>query len=146
MELRIPHEALVLVVDGRKALILENTGRPDALAFTVVAERQQENPPSRAQGTDKPGRFPDPGPGQRSAVEAPDYHQQAEDAFVRAAVSAFAAEAEARGARALVLVAPPKALAVARASMPAGLNGRVIGDVAKDLTRHPLPEIARVLG
>lgn len=145
MELRIPHNALLLVVDGAKALILLNTGRPDALSFRVLAERTQANPPSRAQGTDKPGRYPDPGPGQRSTVAAPDYHQQAEDAFVRAAVAAFA-DTAADGAQALVIVAPPRALAIARAALPAGLAGRVVGEVAKDLTKHPLPDIAKVLG
>lgn len=144
-ELRIPHRALLLVADGRKALILENTGTPDRLAFAVVAEMAQANPPTRAQGTDKPGRMPDPGPGQRSAMEQTDFHQLAEDQFVKEAVAAFAKEVAARGVRA-ALIAPPKALAVARAALPAALNGSLIGTLDKDLTKHPLSEIAKVLG
>lgn len=144
-ELRIPHNALLLIADGRKALILENTGTPDRLAFSVIAEMGQSNPPTRAQGTDRPGRMADPAPGQRSAVAQTDFHQQAEDQFVREAVAGFAKEVDARGVKA-ALIAPPKALAVARAALPASLASALIGTLDKDLTKHPLGEIAKVLG
>ncbi|NWH07392.1 MAG: host attachment protein [Alphaproteobacteria bacterium] len=144
--LRIPHGALLLIADGRKALILENTGTPDAVRLTVHGETLQDNPPTRELGTDKPGRYPDPTGTGRSAVEGTDFHQQAEDQFVRDALATFAERAEALNAKALVIVAPPRALATVRAAMPSGVSDRLIGTLDKDLTKHPVGEIARLLG
>ena len=54
-KLAIPHDALVFIGDGRKALFLRNTGDakyPDLKVEQVFAE---ENPPTHEQGTDRPG-------------------------------------------------------------------------------------------
>ncbi len=54
--LYIPPEALVFVGDGQKALVLRNAG--DATTPRLVVERVfvAENPPTREQGSDRPGR------------------------------------------------------------------------------------------
>ena len=55
-KLAIPHDALVFIGDGRKALFLRNAGDakyPDLKVERVFAE---ENPPTHEQGTDRPGR------------------------------------------------------------------------------------------
>jgi hypothetical protein len=55
-KLAIPHDALVFVGDGRKALFLRNAGDekfPNLKTERVFAE---ENPPTHEQGTDRPGR------------------------------------------------------------------------------------------
>ena len=68
--IHIPHDALVLVGDGRKALFLRNHGDakfPDLKVEQVFAD---VNPATHEQGTDKPGRsYASMGPG-RSAVES----------------------------------------------------------------------------
>ena len=73
----------VVVADGRKVLYLHNHGDNDFIDLRVLDHREQVNPPTRDQGTDQPGRAYDgTGPG-RSAMEAADWHQIAEDRFAR---------------------------------------------------------------
>jgi protein required for attachment to host cells len=70
--LRIKHGDWVFVGDGRKALLLRNEGDPDLLDLRRVEVREDDNPPSREQGTDKPGRTSMP-IGPRSSVEPTDW-------------------------------------------------------------------------
>src|SRR5262249_36757429 len=80
-ELRVPHNALVLVGDGRKALFLRNKGNPQRISLVVEQILERDNPPTREQGTDRPGRaFASVGAG-RSAMEEADWHQIAEERF-----------------------------------------------------------------
>ena len=53
--LSIPHDALVFVGDGQKALFLRNAG--DATLPNLTTERvlTDANLPAREQGTDRPG-------------------------------------------------------------------------------------------
>ena len=54
-KLAIPHDAIIFVGDGRKALFLRNDGDekfPNLKTERVFAE---ENPPTHEQGTDRPG-------------------------------------------------------------------------------------------
>jgi protein required for attachment to host cells len=51
----------------------------------------------------------------------------------------------ARDVPALVVVAPPKTLADLRSAFHADVKSRVIAEINKDLTRHPVGEIERHL-
>jgi protein required for attachment to host cells len=53
---KIPHNALVFVGDGRRALFLRNEG--DAISPNLRTEKvfEEENPPTHEQGSDRPGR------------------------------------------------------------------------------------------
>ncbi len=78
---RLSKGTWVLVADGDKALFLENVA--DAIHPELAVRRvdAQDNPPDREQGTDKPGRRSDTGPGQRSAMEETDWHELAKMRF-----------------------------------------------------------------
>ena len=52
---------------------------------------------------------------------------------------------DAHGVREVVLVAPPRALAVVRKAASRSLHDRVVGEIDKDLTKHPVHEIARIV-
>ncbi len=141
----VPHDALVLVGDGRRALILRNRGTP-AIPELVVehAWRSPPNPATREHGTDAPGRGFTP-TGHRSAMEQTDWHDIAEDAFAREVATALE-NLCARGKQTgLVVVAPPRALADLRDNYGAATRAALVGEIDKDLTRHPLPQIARHL-
>ena len=74
-EIRMPHDAMVLVGDGRKALFLRNHGDekfPDLRVERVFAD---VNPPTHEQGADKPGRaYSSAGGSRRSGLEGTDWH------------------------------------------------------------------------
>src|SRR6267142_4654001 len=77
----VPHNSLVLVGDGQKALFLRNRG--NALDVDLVVERilEQDNPPTREQGTDRPGRSTASLGVARSAMEEVDWHHLAKERF-----------------------------------------------------------------
>jgi len=52
----LPHDALVFVGDGQKALFLRNAGTEKSPNLTTERVFVEENPPTREQGTDRPGR------------------------------------------------------------------------------------------
>jgi protein required for attachment to host cells len=139
------HGAIILVADGRKALLLRNAG--GAASPVLVVEHVMEapdNPPDRDQGADAPGRIAK-GEGRRAAVEDEPRHDRAEAAFAEAAMAALTSIVAASPPCDLILVAPPRTLAALRDAMPERLRERVAGEVAKDLVKHPLPELTRVL-
>ena len=44
-----------------------------------------------------------------------------------------------------MLIAPPKVLGDLRAAMPKALRGLIVGELSKDLTKHPVDQIERIL-
>ena len=66
--IKLRHGMWVLVADGEKALFLRNQGDAQYPNLEVVRELHEENPPTREQGTDRPGRFNDGPTVHRSAV------------------------------------------------------------------------------
>ncbi len=137
--------AWVLVGDGRKALFFINKGSRDLLDLRVVETRIDENPATRDQGTDRPGRaFASVG-GARSAVGDTDWHEVEEERFARAIAERINAGAEANEFSEIVIVAPPKTLGEIRKDLSKKAQGKVAGELGKDLTRHPLADIDKAL-
>jgi protein required for attachment to host cells len=141
----IPAGTLVLVADGRKALLLTNRG--DAAYPNLRLEETIENaanPPNRAQGTDRPGRtFQSVGQA-RSAMETTDLHEISEVAFAKQAARMLVRLANSRSSAKIVVVAPPRTLAELRTAL-SGVEARIIAEVAKDLTNHPIAKIETAL-
>jgi protein required for attachment to host cells len=144
-KLKIPHNAFILVGDGRKALFLRNEG--DEKFPNLKAERvfEDENPPTHEQGSERPGRIGKTASGQRSAVEPVDWHLLEEQRFVDKVATAMEEIVRAGKVRALVLVAPPKTLAELRNAFHADVKACVIAEIHKDLTKHPVADIERHL-
>lgn len=131
----------VVIADGEKALICENTGTPQEPKLSLHAKMEQELAPDRDLAADRPGRMADPGEGQRSAMEATDHHRQSKDRFaaeVGAKVSALLARA---GAQRLVLIAPPHSLPLLRAALSPAVAATVIAALPKTLTQQPLADL-----
>ena len=141
-KLAIPHDAMIFVGDGRKALLLRNDGDekfPNLKTEQVFAE---ENPPTHAQGTDKPGStFARANTTRRSSVSQTDWHQLEEHRFVERVAAALENIVRTRGVPALVIAAPPRTLADLRRAFHADVKQRIVAEVGKDLTHHPLAEI-----
>ncbi len=144
-KIALPHDAFVFVGDGRKALFLRNEG--DEKYANLVTERVmagEDNPPSRDQGTDKPGRaFNGAHSSARSAVESTDWHEIEEHRFAERAAEALEAIVRERGAPALVIVAPARTLADLRRSLHPDVKAKVRAEIDKDLTKIPVWEIEK---
>lgn len=143
--MNVPHEAHVLVADGRKLLLLRNAGDATHPNLEVIRKREQENPPTREQGTDQPGRaFSSNGSG-RNAYEQTDFHEIEEQRFAAEVADMLKRRALANDFDKLIVVAPPSTLGELRKHYHKEVQQRIAGELAKDLTGHPIDEIERLL-
>jgi protein required for attachment to host cells len=144
-DVNLPTEALVVVGDGEKALFLRNKGDPPAVKLEVEDILGHDNPATHEQGTDKPGRaFASVGTA-RSAMEETDWHRLGEERFAAEIAATLYRLAHANKFEALVVVAPPKVLGNLRKAFHKEVVDRITGEVPKDLTSHPLPDIEKLL-
>jgi len=145
-KLNIPHDALVFIGDGRKALFLRNAGDEDFPNFKTEHVFVDDNPPTREQGSDRPGRaFKRAGTNLRSSVEDTDWHELEQHRFAHRVAAAMEQVVRERNTKALVVVAPPRTLADLRSAFHSDVKHRIIAEIDKDLTKHPLHEIEKHL-
>ena len=143
--MQIPNDALVLVADGRKMLFLRNKGDETLVDLRVESHREQDNPPIRDQATDAPGRSISSVGSARSAMEPTDFHQIQEDRFAAEAAELLRKRALSNDFEALIVAAPPRTLGEMRKHYHKEVQHRLIGEVSKELTGMPLPQIEQAL-
>lgn len=143
--MQVPHKAMVVVADGRKMLFLRNEGDADYPNLELERKREQDNPPDRAQSTDAPGTtFSSVGNG-RSSYQETDFHQLEEDRFAAETAELLKKRALNQDFEALVIVAPPRTLGELRKHYHKEVAVRLIGELDKDLTGHPIDAIEQAL-
>ena len=141
----ISHNTLVLIGDGQKALFLRNKGTPQQLNLQVEHVLEQDNPATREQGTDRPGRAIGSVGTARSAVEQSDWHYIAEERFAGAIADALYRLAHGNHFDKLVVVAPAKVLGNLRQAFHSEVTERIVGEIPKELTSHPIPDIEKLM-
>ena len=141
----IDHDAMVLVADGRKLLFFRNKG--DRMAPNLEAEtvKVQDNPADRYQASDAPGRAFDSVGSHRSAMEQTNIHDLEEARFAAEAADMLKRRALANEFDKLIIVAPPTALGEMRKRYHKEVQSRLVGEIAKDLSNHPVPEIEKII-
>lgn len=143
--MQVPYNGVVLVADGEKMLFFRNAGDDEFLNLTVEEKEVQDNPATRDQKTDEAGRaFASVGPG-RTAYEETDFHQLEEDRFAAGAADMLKKRALAGEFDSLIVVAPPRTLGELRKHYHKEVQKRLVGEIAKELTGHPVAEIERII-
>jgi protein required for attachment to host cells len=143
---KLPHDALVFIGDGRKALFLRNAGDDKVVDLRTERVFAEDNPSTHEQGTDRPGRgFASAGTGRRSAMEETDWHHLEEHRFIERVAKALEGVVRERSVPAIVIAAPPKALADLRTALHADVKAKIVAEFSKDLTQYPVDEIQRHL-
>lgn len=135
----------VLLADGEKALFLRNDLDAINPDLNVVRHEAQDNPASHAQGTHRPGRRADTGTGQRSAMADTDWHALAKDRFADEMADLLYRYAHGGAFGRIVLVAPSPVLGELRDKLHKEVTGRVVAELPKDLTNHPLDKVETML-
>ncbi len=143
--MHLPHNAVVLVADGRKMLFLRNEGDAEFPNLVVEQAREQDNPATRDQATDSAGRASSPQGGSQSSVEPTDFHQIEEDRFAADAADFLKTRALKNDFEKLIVVAPPKTLGELRKHYHKEVSSRLAGELDKDLTGHPIKDIETAL-
>jgi protein required for attachment to host cells len=145
-KLEIPHDAFVFVGDGRKALFLRNAGDERFPNFRAERVFVDENPPTHEQGSDRPGRaFKRAGTNLRSGVEDTDWHELEQHRFIHRVAATMERLVRERKVKTLIVVAPPRTLADLRVAFHSDVKSRIIAEIDKDLTKHPVHEIEKHL-
>jgi protein required for attachment to host cells len=143
--IKIPQGAWIIVVDGQRALFLQNDGDEVYPNFRTADVIEHENPPTHEQGTDRPGRYSDTPDSHRSAFQETDWHQIEEERFLGRVADLLKEGVYAGKYGKIVLVAPPAALGTLRKALDRQVSGHIIAEVNKDLTKQPILDIEKAL-
>ncbi len=135
----------LMVADGEKALFLKNEGDTTYPNFQVVREIEQDNPPTREQGTDRPGRLSDGPSAHRSAVADTDWHKVGKVRFADQIAERLYEMAHRGDFKEIVLIAPPLVLGELRKKLHQEVSDRIVGEIPKTLTNHAVFDIEKLL-
>ena len=139
--MNIPHDAHLLVIDGRKLLLFQNEGGAADPRLSLVTLREQDSAPTQEQGSDRPGQTHASVGGSHSSYEQPDFHQMDEDQFATKAATLLNREVLAGHVKALIVVAAPRTLGELRKHYQGGLTAVLLGELAKDMAGHTTEDI-----
>src|SRR5262249_16459679 len=141
-----PHNAFVFVGDGRKALFLHNAGdekflnlKTERMFVTTIRPHMSKAATVRAALSSAPGRT------SAAVSEIPTGTNSKSTASFGALPAGREQVGGERKAKALVIVAPPRTLADLRRAVHADVKERIIAEIGKDLTKHPVHEIEKHL-
>jgi protein required for attachment to host cells len=131
----------ILVCDGRKALLFQNTGDRVYPKFATREVFTQELLATHEMGSDKPGTIHSSADARRSSAEPVDMHAQAEHEFLIRLVHHLDRYTTEHRIRDLVIAAPPRALGTLREALPHHLRGLVRAEIDRDYVSLPVYEI-----
>lgn len=138
----LAHNMWIALCDGKKALLLQNKGDAEFPKLETRESFAHADPPTRAQGTDRPGRaFAGVG-ARRGAVEDTNWHEAGEKAFVRSFGKRLDRYALDGRFHDLVVVAPARSLGILRESLGHATTC-VRAELDKDYVDMPLYDIER---
>ena len=135
----------VVVCDGRKALILENQGDAKFPNLRMRETHEHDDAKTSEQGTDRPGRVHDSTSPGRSAVEQTDWHDLAEQDFLKEVAGRLDEAIRNEETTALIIVAAPRALGVLRPAYSHGVKEALTAEIDKDMVNMPVYEIEKGL-
>ncbi len=148
--MQVPHDAFILVADGRKMLFLRNEG--DAAFPNLQVQKKlidRHNPDHHEQASDLAGGAM----GTRTAgaqwgagnMDEVDFHQLEEDRFAAETAGLLKDWAMRGEFESLIVVAPPRTLGELRKHYHKEVSDRLKGELDKDLTGHTVPQIEEAL-
>ncbi len=131
--MQLPKNTTVAVADGTKFHLFRNTGDEAHPKLTAL--------PEPAIGGDNKGA----GARHASSAANPDDSRLEEDSFAAATADWLNKEVLSHRIDHLIVVAAPKALGELRKHYHKALQGKLLGELAKDLTGHPVADIEAAL-
>ena len=141
----LPHNALVLVADGRKMLFFRNHGDENQIDLRTEAHDARTDRKNGDLRTDAPGTTQQSFGYGHSTYEETDFQQQEEDRWIKDAADELRVRALRNDFDALAIVAPPKALGVLKKSLHKEVERRLVCTVNKEMSGRPVPDIEALL-
>ena len=145
--MRLAHATHVLVTDGQKRLLFRNSGDATYPQLEPVNLLEDLNPPDREQKSDRPGRtsFSMAGGTRHSAYAETDFHAQEKKVFAAETAAFLREQALQQAFEALIVVADPRTLGELRGQLDPAVKDRIVGEIAKDLVKHPTAAIEQAI-
>lgn len=141
----LEHGTWVLVADGEKALFLENVTDAENPHLQVRRMEGQDNPPTREQAANRPGRVQESmSPGVRSYDDT-DWHELEKDRFADDLADILYRQAHRGAFDHIVIVAPPGVLGEMRSKLHQEVSDKVVAEIDKTLTNHTLEDIEKIV-
>jgi protein required for attachment to host cells len=142
----LPHDALVLVADGRKMLFFRNHGDEDQIDLRTEAhDARRYQRKGRDIKTDAPGLVQQSFGSGRSTYEEPDFQQQEEDRWIKEAADELKKRALRGDFESLAIIAPPKALGVLKKCLHKEVEKRIAFTINKEMSGRPVPDIEALI-
>lgn len=135
----------VLIANSEKALFLRNDLDAQTPDLNVIRKDEQDNPSDAEQSANRPGRKPDTGINQLSAMDDTDWHELAKERFASDLADRLYEYAHKGAFDRIVLVAAPNVLGALRKELHKEVQERVVAELDKDLTNHPLDQVEDML-
>ena len=142
----LPHDAVVLVADGRKMLFFRNHGDENQIDLRTEAhDARTDQRKDRDIKSDAPGTMKQSFGFGRSTYEEPNFQQQEEGRWIKDAAEELKARVLRNDFEALAIVAPPKALGVLKKYLHKEVERRLVCTVNKEMSGRPIPDIEALL-
>ncbi len=131
MPKQIPHDALVVVTDGGKAMLFRNTGVPGEISLKEEQRLTLKD-------------FTNDGPsGARPGDQSP--RQTDEATFAKQLAHSLFTMHEQKRYQSMVLIADPQTLGQLRSAMHKTVEGSIVQTMSKDYTNNSIAEIEKAL-
>ena len=142
---KITNGTWVVVADGEKALFLRNVTDGENPNLEVIRKEEQDNPKDIDQSANRPGRVHQSANHGRSAYADTDWHELAKDRFAADLADILYERAHKGKFDSIVLVAAPNVLGELRDQLHQEVTDKVVGEIPKTLTNHPIDEIEKIV-
>jgi protein required for attachment to host cells len=141
-----PVRTYILIADGARARLLLSEGRAKPLAEVPDSEQSQDIRPDHELSAERPGRVHESAAVARHAIERDDLHRREKERFAQALAASLDRRLANNEYDRLVIAAAPETLGVIRSALSEKVKAVILGEVAKDLTKLPNPQIRAHLG
>lgn len=133
----------VLIADGARARVLENTGPGHGLIAVEGMVFQGDHAATHDLVSDREGRsYSSHGPGRSAVQSRSDPHRELKTNFARHLAEVLTGALEQNSFDRLIIAAAPVTLGDLRAAMSDHVRAKVSGEVAHDLTKIPNGDVA----
>lgn len=144
-DLKLRRGDWVVVCNGAKALILENASDAWVPNLKTREVHQHDDAKSRDIGSDAAGHAVAAVGNSGGSMQETDWHDQAEQDFLKKIAARLDAAVLAGEARAMIVAAPPRALGVLRAAFSDHVRNAVRAEIDKDYVKLPVDQIEQHL-
>jgi len=141
-----PIRTYVLIADGARARLLLSEGRGTPLAEVPGSEHSQDIKPDHEISAERPGRVHESANIARHAIERDDLHRREKERFAQSLAADLDRRLTNREYDRLVVAAAPETLGVIRSALSEKVRAVLLGEVPKDLTKLPNPQLKAHLG